>query len=108
MNNWKNLLGIFVLFRLSNIVFNQTWFVPDEHWQSQEVAHRLAFNYGYLTWEWRVGIRSYAYPLFLSIFYKALEIIGLDRTFLFVRFFFILLTQLFPQIIKNILVFNWA
>jgi tRNA A37 N6-isopentenylltransferase MiaA len=30
-----------------------TFFQPDEFWQSQEVAHRLSFGYGYLTWEWR-------------------------------------------------------
>lgn len=79
-----NPLLLFILFRLSNILFNQTWFVPDEYWQSQEVAHNLAFNYGYLTWEWRVGIRSYIYPFALSIVYKALELIKLDQTILFV------------------------
>lgn len=43
----KQYFGAFLLFRLFCIFLNQTWFVPDEYWQSQEVAHHLAF--GYLT-----------------------------------------------------------
>jgi phosphatidylinositol glycan class B len=39
----KLFLGL-VVFRLANIFLNQTWFVPDEYWQSQEVAHKLAFG----------------------------------------------------------------
>lgn len=81
----KKILISFLLYRITNLLLNQTWFVPDEYWQSQEVAHRLAFNYGYLTWEWKVGLRSYAYPLFISIIYKSLQILNLDQTFLFVR-----------------------
>ncbi|KAJ6296068.1 hypothetical protein OIU78_023996 [Salix suchowensis] len=27
----------------------------DEHWQALEVAHRIVFGYGHLTWEWRKG-----------------------------------------------------
>ena len=42
------------------------------------------YSYGYLTWEWHVGIRSYLYPLFISIFYKLFEYVKLDDTDLFV------------------------
>jgi len=43
MNIEKNIF-FFLTFRFLNILLNQTWFVPDEFWQSQEVAHRLAFK----------------------------------------------------------------
>lgn len=80
----KRLFGLFVTIRLASIVFTQTWFVPDEYWQSQEPAHRLVFNYGYLTWEWRVGIRSYLYPLVIASWYKILDLLSLDNTILLV------------------------
>ncbi len=41
----KNVFFIFILLRILNIFVNQAWFVPDEYWQSQEVAHYLAFKY---------------------------------------------------------------
>jgi hypothetical protein len=41
----KNLIFIFILFRLTNCYLVRTWYAPDEYWQSQEVAHYLAFKY---------------------------------------------------------------
>ena len=41
----KNPILFFIFFRLLNCYLVRTWFVPDEYWQSQEVAHRLAFGY---------------------------------------------------------------
>ena len=38
------LVGVVVL-RLTSAVMNQTAFVPDEYWQSLEVAHRMVFGY---------------------------------------------------------------
>ena len=34
----------FLTYRLICIFFNQTWYVPDEYWQSQEVAHYITFE----------------------------------------------------------------
>jgi phosphatidylinositol glycan class B len=31
---------------------------PDEIFQTQEPAHRLAYGYGVVSWEWRDGVRS--------------------------------------------------
>ncbi|CAL7934407.1 unnamed protein product [Xylocopa violacea] len=45
-----------VLWRLISVFVVQTAHVPDEYWQSLEVAHRLAFGYGYLSWEWTAKI----------------------------------------------------
>ena len=44
--SWR-LLAALVAFRVASAVLNQTSFVPDEYWQSLEVAHRITF--GYLT-----------------------------------------------------------
>ncbi|PNF41152.1 hypothetical protein B7P43_G03864 [Cryptotermes secundus] len=56
----------------------QTWFVPDEYWQTVEVAHRMVFGYGHLTWEWAQGIRSYIYPAFLATIFIVLKYFHLD------------------------------
>ncbi len=79
----------FLIVRLSSVFFVQTWFVPDEFWQSLEVAHRLSFGYGYLTWEWSEGIRSLIYPLVFSIPYKAMEYFCFDSQKALVTIYFL-------------------
>ena len=78
------LTSFVVLFRLSSVLLVQTWFVPDEYWQSVEVAHYLAFGYGHLTWEWSQGIRSLVYPLSIAIVFKQLQNFNLDNNLLLV------------------------
>lgn len=39
---------------------------PDEIFQTLEPAHRLAYGYGVITWEWRDGIRSWVFPTLLA------------------------------------------
>lgn len=69
---------VLLIVRLISVFAVKTWFVPDEYWQSLEVGHRLAFGYGYLTWEWTKGIRSYIYPSIIALVYKFLSFINLD------------------------------
>lgn len=69
---------LFLLYRLTSVFIVQTAYVPDEYWQSLEVAHKMVFGYGHLTWEWRHGLRSYFYPFLISVFYKVLDCLGLD------------------------------
>ncbi|KAL2611148.1 hypothetical protein R1flu_022840 [Riccia fluitans] len=71
--------------RLLNALLVRTYFNPDEHWQSLEVAHRMVFGYGHLTWEWDKGIRSYVHPLIFAALYKVLAITGLDTPWLMAR-----------------------
>ena len=71
------LLGL-IIFRLCNVFLVQTWFVPDEFWQGPEVAHKMTFGYGHLTWEWQEGIRGYVYPLIFAFAYKIVDIFKLD------------------------------
>lgn len=63
----------------------QTYFNPDEHWQALEVAHRIAFGYGHLTWEWEKGIRSYLHPMLFAVLYKVLALLGLDTPWFMTR-----------------------
>ncbi|XP_051580288.1 GPI mannosyltransferase 3-like [Myxocyprinus asiaticus] len=67
-----------VVFRLVNCLLVQSSFVPDEYWQSLEVSHRMVFNYGYETWEWKEGIRGYSYPLLFAVMYKVLHLMNYD------------------------------
>ncbi|XP_043994222.1 GPI mannosyltransferase 3 [Gambusia affinis] len=73
-----------VVFRLVNCVLVQTSFVPDEYWQSLEVAHRMVFKYGYLTWEWKAGIRGFTFPLFFAFLYKILHLLNYDTVHLLI------------------------
>jgi hypothetical protein len=41
-------------------------FYPDEIFQTLEPAHRLVYGYGVISWEWRLGIRSWVFPTFLA------------------------------------------
>ena len=52
-NFHTSLFLLLLAFRLANTLLLRTFFQPDEYWQSQEIAHRMVFGYGYQTWEWR-------------------------------------------------------
>lgn len=75
-----------VLTRIAIALATQTFFQPDEYFQSLEVAHRLVFAYGHLTWEWLSPkpIRSILYPLLNVPIYFALKATRLDNTRLLV------------------------
>ncbi|KAM4747857.1 GPI mannosyltransferase 3 [Rhinophrynus dorsalis] len=84
------LVFLTITFRILNCVLVQTSFVPDEYWQSLEVAHNMTFNnlnndnYGYLTWEWNEGLRGFSYPLVFASMYKVLYWIGKDDAWLLI------------------------
>ncbi|GFP85497.1 GPI mannosyltransferase 3 [Phtheirospermum japonicum] len=71
--------------RIINSLLVQTYFNPDEHWQAPEVAHRIAFGYGHLTWEWKKGIRSYLHPVLFAALYKVLAFFYLDLSWFMIR-----------------------
>ena len=70
--------------RLASVFLVQSYFVPDEYWQSLEIAHLKVFGYGYKTWEWSKGIRSYCYPSLVALTYLLLKILNLDTVYLLV------------------------
>ncbi|KAJ1986761.1 glycosylphosphatidylinositol anchor biosynthesis [Dimargaris cristalligena] len=68
-------LGLFLAiltFRLLNAFSVQTFLLPDETWQSLEVAHHMVFGTGYLTWEWAHRLRGYAHPWLFAQLYRVL------------------------------------
>ncbi|GAB0090424.1 Mannosyltransferase [Sergentomyia squamirostris] len=74
-------IWVFVLLlavRLFSVFFVKTSYVPDEYWQSLEVAHKIVYGYGYLTWEWTQGIRSYLHPMVVAGVYKVLSLFGVE------------------------------
>ncbi|CDS37232.1 GPI mannosyltransferase 3 [Echinococcus multilocularis] len=91
-------LGL-IAFRLVNALMIRTTFVPDEVWQLVEVAHRWAYEFGTLTWEWTptVAIRSPLYPLFFAGIYKALAFFGVDS-----RNAIVLLPRLFHGLLTGV------
>ncbi|KAJ1972270.1 hypothetical protein H4R35_004774, partial [Dimargaris xerosporica] len=72
-SNERAVWALVLFVRLINALTVQTYLVPDETWQSLEVAHRLVFGTGYLTWEWRHELRSYAHPWLFAQVYRALQ-----------------------------------
>ncbi|XP_078377243.1 GPI alpha-1,2-mannosyltransferase 3-like isoform X2 [Oculina patagonica] len=78
------LLAALLLFRIFNAFLVRTFFVPDEFWQGPEVAHRIVFGYGYLTWEWKQGLRGWTFPLIFATSYKFLALFGVDTAKLLV------------------------
>lgn len=73
------IIGLILFVRISSVFLVKTWYVPDEYWQSLEVAHNKVFGYGALTWEWQKGIRSYLYPGVFAVIYSVLKLTGLDN-----------------------------
>ncbi|TIA90827.1 hypothetical protein E3P99_01412 [Wallemia hederae] len=53
---------------------------PDEYLQSLEVAHRMWYGYGELTWEWQTGIRSVVYPGIYALGYAFGDFLNLPVT----------------------------
>jgi hypothetical protein len=60
------LLGFALALRIGLAVGRPNIFFPDEIFQTLEPAHRLVFGYGVISWEWRLGIRSWVFPTFLA------------------------------------------
>lgn len=74
-----------MIWRIANSLVTKTYFQADEFWQALEPAHRMAFGYGSLTWEWQEGLRSYAFPFIFELVYhcamhikKLVQLSGLD------------------------------
>lgn len=67
-----------LIIRFLHLYIIRSWYVPDEYWQSLEIAHYITFGFGYRTWEWIVGIRSYISISWIVIIYKILQFFSLD------------------------------
>lgn len=81
-------------FRFLNAFMIQTQYVPDEYWQSLEIAHSYVFGYGYKTWEWKNGLRGFLYPSVFVVLFKFLDIFRLDYRILLIKL---------PRILQGVL-----
>lgn len=82
-------VGLLLFFRVLNGFVVQTYFDPDEYWQSLEVAHHSVFGYGFLTWEWQATskLRGFFHPSLFAILYKILQVLGWDTPLALVPYF---------------------
>src|SRR5580692_1917511 len=67
------LLGVALLVRLAAIAAFPSLHHPDENFQLFEQAHRIAFGYGVVPWEFRDGIRSPVLPYVLAALFRLSE-----------------------------------
>ncbi|SPO26066.1 related to dolichyl-phosphate-mannose-glycolipid alpha-mannosyltransferase [Ustilago trichophora] len=108
--NLGSLFVFLLTFRLLNALITRTFFQPDEHYQTTEIAHRLVFGYGFKSWEWSSSsdvapapanasyltaaarnlvngpVRSILHPLLFVPGYMLLKITSLDQTYLRILF----------------------
>src|SRR5262245_38733299 len=69
------LLGFALVIRLGVALAVPTLHHPDENFQFFEQAHRFAFQFGIIPWEWHAsaGIRSTVVPFILGCLFKVSE-----------------------------------
>jgi len=77
------LLGAAVL-RVWLAWYDHSVFWPDEIHQSLEQAHRAAFGYGLISWEFRDGARSWLFPGTIAAIWKLASGIGVDSSLIFI------------------------
>ncbi|GET93186.1 GPI anchor biosynthesis protein, putative [Leishmania tarentolae] len=74
----RRLLLALLLYRVALCLTLRTAESPDEWWQSEEVAYKLVFGRGKLTWEWDDAIRSYIFPTIFACPMLVLKWAGWD------------------------------
>jgi phosphatidylinositol glycan class B len=57
-------------------LWDQGMLWPDEIYQSVEQAHRWAFGYGFIPWEFQDGARSWLFPGALGLLWKIGRLVG--------------------------------
>jgi hypothetical protein len=72
-------MSVAMLLRAINVFMVGTYFVPDEYWQGQEVAHRMIYGQGHLTWEWNQRLRGALHPAILAAGAKFLSLIDIGN-----------------------------
>ena len=82
--------------RVAAALLQQTYFVPDEHWQGPEVAHKMVFGYGHETWEWHAGLRGYLHPGLIALLFKAAQMADVDSPAVIV-----LIPKLFSAVVAS-------
>src|SRR2546423_1023186 len=65
--------------RIWAAIWDQSLYWPDEIFQTLEQAHRVAFGYGMLPWEFRDAARSWVFPGAIGIFWKLMSALGVSH-----------------------------
>eukprot|EP00759_Apiculatamorpha_spiralis_P051309 PhF_6_TR5178/c1_g1_i1/m.7439/K05286/PIGB; phosphatidylinositol glycan, class B len=91
-----HLWALLLLFRVVVAVFMQTQHVPDEYWQSVEVAYNQVYGLGKLTWEWDAHLRSSLHAQIFSFLFAGLNFFGVDSA---------LLVWLVPRVVQGVMCF---
>jgi phosphatidylinositol glycan class B len=79
------LLALAMVVRVAAIVAFPSLHHPDENFQLFEQAHRIAFGYGVVPWEFREGIRSPVLPYMLApLFWLGERLVGGPEGYLLV------------------------
>lgn len=63
----RTIWGVLAVIRLINAMLIQTYFVPDEFWQSVEVAHKMVFKYPFYSYCGRVYLNCNYICTFTSL-----------------------------------------
>jgi hypothetical protein len=74
------LLVVGLMVRAGLAYFSPSMYWPDEVYQTLEPAHRLAFGYGRVMWEYHDGLRSWVFPGFLAGFMWVGQFLGEGST----------------------------
>jgi hypothetical protein len=67
--------------RIWAAIWDQSILWPDEVHQTMEQAHRLAFGYGMIPWEFRSGARSWVFPGLMGLWWMLVSHLGVHRSF---------------------------
>uniref|UniRef100_A0A915NEV4 Mannosyltransferase n=1 Tax=Meloidogyne javanica TaxID=6303 RepID=A0A915NEV4_MELJA len=108
MNFYRQRFFHVLAFRLCCCFFSNTWFVPDEYFQSVEVAYHLVYGKGHLSWEWlpEWALRSPLHPLIYAFPFWLLKLFSVDFGFIIRWIPNIIHAFLFA--IADICFINWA
>ena len=79
-----SLIAVIVLVRgFTVLVLQRCVDVPDEWWQSTEVAYQHVFQRSHRSWEWESGLRSYfGYPMLFDVIFRLLKSVEMDTALL--------------------------
>ncbi len=69
------LLGVALRIYVALIHFDQ--FHPDEHFQTLEPAGKIVYGFGWLSWEWTMGLRSWFVPALYVPLLFVLKLFGI-------------------------------
>ena len=79
----KKLFLLFLSVRTLMALLSVSFYVPDETWQSVEIAHGLVWpGKSYKTWEWDHGLRSYLHPVLFVPVFELLKLLKIDSVYL--------------------------